>query len=245
MPRRTKTPPEKLLKALGGLETVSVADLQSRFGISERTLQRRLHSLVEDGALEVLGRGRYGPKGLLQPALSEEARELVLSIEASDADAHLTGYDILANLSHQFVYGYPHLVYCHPPHLDGLRSALTKGGWRVLPAGRLARELWDLERAVVLRGQTHAPGRYPVRGVLATPEKAWVDLLREVRRSGLPFDYGELGRLLRALERSGGRVETLNAYARRSGYLDWLHATRGEVRALNSEQRQLHAGYAA
>ena len=207
-------------------------------------MQRRLQELVEFGVLRSAGHGRYSRPGT-SVALNDEAAELVGIIDELDADAHLTGYDILAGYAHQFVYTYPHLVYCHPPHLSGLTSALTEAGWRVLPAGPAARALPMTDRTVIVRGQPQTPVRYPTDGHLARPEKAWVDLLREVRRSGLPFDYEELGRMLRAIERAGGGGKALTGYARRAGYLRWVRATQGSAPATSRAERQLAAGYAA
>jgi biotin operon repressor len=243
MPRTVETSPEKVLQALGDRDAVTVRGLRESLGVSERTVQRRVQTLLDAGVLVSLGRGIYsrdsGP-----PTLDPDAWALVETIRDVGADAHLTGYDLLAGYAHQFVYEYAHLVYCHPPHLSTLATELADEEWLVLQAGAGARHALSLDRTVVLRGQPHAPGRYPVAHNLAAPEKAWVDLLREVRRSGLSFDYGELGRLLRALD-DRGRPETLTTYARRAGYLDWVRATRGEVPPANAEQRQLAAGYAA
>jgi hypothetical protein len=81
--------------------------------------------------------------------------------------------------------------------------------------------------------------------VVATPEKAWIDLLRETRRSQLPIDYGELGRLLRAMTEYDVNQRALVSYARRIGYLQWLRAATGQRPPARVEQRQLAAGYAA
>ena len=67
-----------------------------------------------------------------------------------------------------------------------------------------------------------------MQGAIATPEKAWVDLLRETRRSAAPFDYGELGRLLRALSEQTLNLRALRSYAARLGYQDWLAAPIGQ-----------------
>ncbi len=98
---------------------------------------------------------------------------------------------------------------------------------------------------MVVRGQTHDERRYPVRDHLALPEKAWVDLLREVRRSKLGFDYGELGRILRSLERAGVPLLRLRTYARNVGYTEWVDAALGDRPPNTVEQAQLAAGYAA
>jgi len=98
---------------------------------------------------------------------------------------------------------------------------------------------------VIVRGQTHDERRYPVQDHLALPEKAWVDLLREVRRSHLGPDYGELGRILRSMERAGVPLGKLRTYARSVGYLAWVEAALGERAPAGVEQTQLAVGYAA
>lgn len=110
-------------------------------------------------------------------------------------------------------------------------------GWPARPPPR--------QRTVILRGQTHDERRYPVRDHLAMPEKAWVDLLREVRRSRLGLDYGELGRILRSLERAGVPLDRLRTYARTVGYRAWVDAALGDRDPDNLEQAQLAAGYHA
>ncbi|MGH2903267.1 MAG: hypothetical protein ACRDK7_06755 [Solirubrobacteraceae bacterium] len=127
-------------------------------------------------------------------------------IERLKADAHLSGYDVLAGFTHQFVFDYPHLVCCHPSHGDALAVALVKKKFVVLAAGPGAVAGAAIPRTVLLRRQPAIGSRALVQGAIATPEKAWVDLLRETRRSGTPFDYSELGRLLRG-DRS--RLKTL------------------------------------
>jgi hypothetical protein len=72
-----------------------------------------------------------------------------------------------------------------------------------------------------------------------------VDLLRETRRSDAPFDYGELGHLLRAMTDQQINTRALRSYARRVGYADWLLATTGERPPNGSAQIQLAVGYTA
>lgn len=239
-----ETTSAKLLAAFDGRDAVDYTTLIGQLDASPRTIRRHLQRLVAAGALHRIGHGVYDRKPY-EPTLNPEAQELWAQLQASDADAHITGFDLLAGFAHQFVYDYPHLVYCHPPHLSGLASELSGSGWSVLPAGPMRRFATESERSVVLRGQTHEEGRYPVENHLARPEKAWVDLLREARRSKLAFDFGELGRILAAMERAEARQGTLAAYARRAGYLEWLRAARGERPPEGDEQRQLAAGYAA
>jgi DNA-binding IclR family transcriptional regulator len=222
----------------------STADLRSELGLSERTLYRLLGKLVAEGSLFRDGKSRYTVR---PPAasVSGEALQIVRVIEHVDAEAHLSGYDVLAGFAHQFAFDSPHLVCCHSPHLDGLAAALASKRFVVLAAGGGVLRGPLAPRTVLLRGQPPIRRRTLVHGSLATPEKAWVDLLRETRRSGLPIDYGELGRLLRAMIDHGINRRALFSYARRVGYLQWLGAATGERQPAGAQQRRLAAGYAA
>jgi hypothetical protein len=222
----------------------STADLRSELDLSERTLYRRLGELVAEGSLFREGRSRYTTR---RPAaaVSGEALQIVRIIERLDAEAHLSGYDVLAGFAHQFTFDYPHLVCCHPPHFDGLAAALASKRFVVVAAGPGALRGPLMPRTVLLRRQPIIEQETLVRGTLAAPEKGWVDLLRETRRSQLPIDYGELGRLLRAMIEYGVNRRALFSYARRIGYLQWLQAATGQRPPASVEQRQLAAGYAA
>jgi AraC-like DNA-binding protein len=232
----------EVVKRHGGV--ASTADLRSELGLSERTLYRRLGELVGEGSLFREGRSRYTTR---RPAvaISGEALQIVRIIERLDAAAHLSGYDVLAGFAHQFTFDYPHLVCCHLPHFDGLAAALVSKRFVVAAAGGGALRGPLVPRTVLLRRQPPIEQDTLVRDSLATPEKAWVDLLRETRRSRLPIDYGELGRLLRAMTDYGVNRRALFSYARRIGYLQWLLAATGQRRPASVEQLQLATGYAA
>ncbi len=222
----------------------SVVELRAELGLSERTLHRRLSQLVAAGTVFRVSRDRYSNLASVD-APTGEAEEIVRGIERLDADAHLSGYDVLSGFAHQFVFEYPHLVCCHPPHADGVAGALAEQGFVVLAAGPGALRGPAMPRTVLLRRQPVVARRTLVRGAVATPEKAWVDLLRETRRSDAPFDYGELGRLLRAMSDRGINQQALSSYARRIGYGDWLRAATGQLQPVGAAQVQLAAGYAA
>jgi hypothetical protein len=135
-------------------------------------------------------------------------------------------------------------VCCPAPHAEGVAAALIARRFVVIAAGPGALRGPLMPRTVLLRRQPLIAQRTLVRGVLATPEKAWVDLLRETRRSDAPFDYGELGRLLRAMTDHGINQRALSSYARRVGYADCLAATIGARPPDGGAQVQLEAGYA-
>ncbi|MGC9222170.1 MAG: hypothetical protein ACP5H2_12675 [Solirubrobacteraceae bacterium] len=238
------SPLARVLDVFNDRDAVDYATLLDRAGVSPRTLDRQLSALLADGVLFRRTRGVYSrrPPG---SQLDEEGQQLLDLLRQSDAEAHLTGFDVLAPYAHQFAYTYSHLVYCHPPHVSGLAGELAAGHWLVIPAGLLIHPGGGRERVVFVRGQTHDERRYPVRDHLALPEKAWVDLLREVRRSHLGFDYAELGRILRSMERAGVPLEKLRTYARNLGYPEWVDAALGNRSPHNHEQAQIAAGYAA
>jgi DNA-binding HxlR family transcriptional regulator len=222
----------------------SVAELRAELGLSERTLHRRLSDLVAAGTISRVSRDRYSDRAGID-APTREAKEIVRVIERLDADAHLSGYDMLAGFAHQFVFEYPHLVCCPTPHAEGVAAALIERRFVVIAAGPGALRGPSIPRTVLIRPQPLIARRTLIRGALATPDKAWVDLLRETRRSDAPFDYGELGRLLRAMTDQGINQRTLSSYAKRLGYTDWLAATTGQQPPDGRAQVQLAAGYAA
>lgn len=241
---------DDVARAVGALATehgdaVTVAQLRDKLGLSERTLQRALGRLVATGRVFRLSRDRYADRASGASPSSAPAREIVRAIEHLEADAHLSGYDVLAGFTHQFVFDYPHLVCCHPSHADGLAAALAKKKFVVMPAGPGAAINAPLRKTVLLRRQPAIHSRTLVKGAIATPEKAWVDLLRETRRSAAPFDYGELGWLLRAMSEQTLNFRALRSYAARLGYQDWLAATVGQRPPDGAAQRRLAAGYAA
>ncbi|MGA9315563.1 MAG: DeoR family transcriptional regulator, partial [Solirubrobacteraceae bacterium] len=133
-----ETTSAKLLAAFDGRDAVDYTTLVDQLDASPRTIRRHLQRLVAAGALHRISHGVYDRKSY-KPTLNPEAQELWAQLQASDADAHITGFDLLAGFAHQFVYDYPHLVYCHPPHLSGLASELSGSGWSVLPAGPMRR----------------------------------------------------------------------------------------------------------
>jgi hypothetical protein len=122
---------------------------------------------------------------------------------------------------------------------------LAKKKFVVLSTGPGAAIDAAVQKTALLRRQPAIHSRALVQGAIATPEKAWVDLLRETRRSAAPFDYGELGRLLRAMSEQTLNLRALRSYAARLGYQDWLAATIGQRPPNGPAQSRLAAGYAA
>jgi len=172
------------------------------------------------------GRGEYALPGA-EMFLSEETQELVAALRESGAEAHLTGFDVIASHSHQFVRSYPHLVYADPDALAEVAFALSEAGFWSLPAGATSKRLQTPtpERLVLLRGQPPARmQRFGVRGLIAPIEKAWLDLLREVRAGTFPASLGDLGAVLASMVRAKADVARLRSWAREMGLRDQVDA---------------------
>lgn len=214
--------------------------------LSRRTLYRRLAELTRREAIHKHGLGRYfeGYESGRLPLKGSGPRIMRL-IMRQEADAHLSGFDMLVRYAHQFSYETPQLVCCTPAQADGLATALVQARFVVAPAGPGALRGPIAPNTVLMRKQPVIAQETLVQGALATPEKAWVDLLREIRRSGMPIDLEEMGRILRTLLESDGNTRTLRAYARRLGYADWVDAAQGRVSSTLPEHHQLAAGYEA
>jgi hypothetical protein len=220
-------------------------DLRRRLGWTERTLYRRLAELVDSGQVVRHGHGQYAVASAGSLPLPDTGREIVGVLAEAGVEAHITAFDVLARFAHQFVYAFPHVVYAEPYAVSETARALADASFVVVRAGPQAGvEVGDLSRIVVLRGQGEAARRYGVIGHVASPEKAWVDLLRETRRSGLPFDLGEVGRILRALRQSGCDESRLRRYAKRMRYDAWLDGIE-QARPVqeNPEIAALRSGY--
>jgi hypothetical protein len=216
-------------------------------GWTERTLQRRLAELVDSGQVVRHGRGQYALASAESLPLPDTAREIVGVLANAGVEAHVTAFDVLARFAHQFIYAFPHVVYAEPYAISEVTRVLADAGFVVVPAGRgPGVEVGDLSRVVLLRGQGEAARRYGVIGHVASHEKAWIDLLREARRSALPLDLGEVGRILRALRQSGCDEDRLRRYAHRMRYGAWLEGIEGvTVASENPEIAAVRSGYRA
>jgi hypothetical protein len=215
----------QLLAALSDGEQTT-GELVDRLAVHRTTVRRWLQQLLADGEAERTAWGRYRLEGS-KPSLSSGAAPVLAVVEALAPDAHLTGFDVLAPYAHQFLVEYPHLVYAEPTALDTAAFRLAEAGFVVVTAGGGSNAKRSVTAApaqtVVLRAQPNAE-QYGVHGPVASREKAWVDTLRETHRGQLPFDFVELGRVMRALLDRGGDVRKLRNYARRMGYVDRVNS---------------------
>ncbi len=230
-----------MLRARGG--TARFADVARAVTASEPTVHRRLDEMVNAGSLSRPRRGTY--------VLAEEpsqptatADRIVAALRDCAAEAHLTGYDVLAAHSHQFMRVWPHLVYADPAAIDDVSHALSRAGFSVLPAkdAGVASGLSEADRVVVIRGQSPSRmDRFSAYGRVAPIEKAWIDLLREVRIGWFPLSLADVGAILASMLRDGVDEARIASYARESGYGHYLqHLPTGSPP--DSSIAQLHAG---
>lgn len=247
LPRVSGTAVLGVLRKRGG--TASRATLVRALGVPTGTVARRLKALVASGQVERIERGSYRlARSELAKLLPSTAADIVQALGASGAEAHLTGFDLLASHSHQFVRTFPHLVYADPAALDEVSFALSQVGFLPVPAGQQARNVIahapDLDRIVVLRGQPIGRmERFGVRSTIGPPEKAWLDLLRETRAGSLPVSLADLGAILASLLRSGTDQELLKRWAREMGYQRHVQAVLDPSAAQDDpELRELTAG---
>ena len=230
------------VRRLGGSATPR--ELGLRVPLPRRTLARRLNDLVASGELVRRRHGQYMLRDRAEPGLPERGREIVDVLRREGIDAHVTGLDVLAGYAHQFVFDYPHVVYAEPYALDAAEAVLADNGFTVVsaaPGGDV--QAPDPSRLVLLRKQADAARRFGVIDHVAPREKAWVDLLRESTKGRMNFDFGELGRMLRALHDAGADAKRVRRYAARIGYERWLDAVDGIQAPGERDIKRLVAGY--
>jgi DNA-binding Lrp family transcriptional regulator len=230
-----------VLRARGG--TARFADVARAVTASEPTIHRRLDEMVKAGSLSRPQRGTYVLVNQSEQ-VTATAYRIVAVLRDCAAEAHLTGYDVLATHSHQFMRQWPHLVYADPAAIDDVSHALSQAGFNVLPAkdAGVASGLSDANRVVVIRGQSPSRmDRFSAYGRVAPIEKAWIDLLREVRIGWFPLSLADVGAILASMLRNGVDEARIASYARESGYGHYLqHLPAGSPP--DSPIAQLHAG---
>lgn len=234
---RTGPSSDEILAAIhntGGTGTVGA--LSDQLQVAPNTVRARLAELTQEGSLTKIAQGLWQlpPSQLSLPDPSRRTLEL---LQATGLDAHLTGLAPLLPYTHQFVRQFPQLVYADPQAIDVVEDELAASGFIVarLGAGREAPVGDDLSNLVLLRKQSD-PAQYGFRGHLATPEKAWVDLLRETHRGNLPMQFMEIGAILRNLFEGSINAKRLRNYARRMGYQAWIDRALGEAPASENER---------
>jgi hypothetical protein len=194
------TSSEILAEVLATRGSVTPQEAARLTGVDRRYAARLLRELVAaHSSVQRDAIGRYSSDQAW--TLSKTAQDLHATLRELHLPAHLTGPDLLRGLEHQVsLRGAPHLVYADKKVLSELAHQLGRRGWiAVSPNGARDLAVQDPDRVVVLRGQAAGlQKRLRVTNFLASPEKAWLDLLRESERHVLPVSPYDAGRMLAA-----------------------------------------------
>lgn len=191
------TAAEILAEVLATRASVTPREAARLTGMDRSYVSHVLGQLATNSSIRRDSSGRYSSDEAW--TLSETARELHATLRELDLPAHLTGPDLLRGLEHQMsLRGSPHLVYADKQVLSELAHQLGRRAWiAVSPEGVRDLAVQDPDRIVVIRGQAAGlQKRLRVTNFLASPEKAWLDLLRESERRVLPVSPYDAGRML-------------------------------------------------
>lgn len=213
------------------------AELVDLLDVHRTTVRRWLEEALAAGQAERTAWGRYRAESA-RPSLGETGERVLEVVNDLAPDAHLTGFDVLVPYAHQLIVEYPHLVYAEPAALDTAAFRLAESDFTVIAARGRSRPAVRAapSQTVMLRAQPNAE-QYGVHGAVAPVEKAWVDTLREAQRGQLPFDFVELGRVLRAMLDRGADIRKLRNYARRLGYVDRVDAALADSPGTELDER--------
>ena len=226
----------------GGVFTV--AHFQKIFPLSRYSILRRLGQLERQEEIVQISKGSYQAP-IESLSIPDAVKGILDDLDAFALEAHVTGLDILIPYTHQFIKHYPHIVYVDPLHLDAAEDALASDQHIIVRLNAATRiPMVDNPSDVILLRKQSNSAQYGCHGMLAPPEKAWVDTLRETHRGHIKIEFMELGRILHNLIDSGADLKKLKNYARRMGYLDWIQYASGELVAQRAPAFQaLKAGY--
>lgn len=194
MPKDVKVP----LPAHLRFRPFKAIEARNAWRISAQLASHRLRAAVQGGALVRLGYGRYAvPAVANAPAMSPEVARLLEAAKPAPAfRVAVSGLDLLSGSLHYLPMRYPHLLLVERDGLADVRAALSDAGYLpVSPAG--VAEVWRAEPklpVVVLKPLRQFHG-VPNDSQLAGPERAFLDLLYEVRHHDFPFPMSDLRRM--------------------------------------------------
>ena len=157
---------------------------------------------------ERVRRGLYTPRARARASLPPPAQDLVRALSAIRAYRWaVTGLDLLTGLFHYLPARYPHLVLIEPRGLEHARRALARSDILAIKPAAI-REVWDAapRRVAVLRSITNFRG-VPDGAHAATLERAFLDLLVEVRHHSFPYSKSDLQRIWREALRDESREQ--------------------------------------
>ncbi|MFN8132092.1 MAG: hypothetical protein U0R70_11150 [Solirubrobacteraceae bacterium] len=216
---------ERIRIALHDLGPATLSDLSALADVRPQYAASVVSRLVKAGQARRLGRGvvaagSHSAALDVSVRLSGPARELQRRLGDAEANAAISGMDVMAPLGSQLGGQWPHLIYVDRGAGDWAADLLRPSGFRALvgPTPAQLQSAAELGQEFVLireRSLTHP-------GVRVKPfEEAWVDLLAEQKR-GYPIATSELASMLEAMARlsSISWTKIIRAARRRSIQFD-------------------------
>lgn len=180
-------------------------DAQHRWGISRQAAWKRVRRGIDAGTLIRVRRGVYAPKASGAAGTPADAVPLIEALAGVRAYRWaVSGLDLLLGALHYLPGRYPHLVLVEPDGVDAAQRALGTAGFLVVGRQGL-REVWNFNPrlpVVVVRPIANFRGVDEEKH-LASPERAFLDLLVEVRHGGFPFAPRELVRVWEQFSEEG------------------------------------------
>ena len=169
-----------------------------------------LHTLVRDQRLSRIARGYYTVAQDLRgqgdaPTLSQLAQQIVSKLRREGIQFYITGLDILTPFFDQMPASFPPLVYVQKGSSDWVLRLLTTINAPILINPKrgeisIARTMRSGTDPIIVRDTAEFSF---VNGVLATNEKAFVDVYYEITRGYYEFPIGDLAHILVAFETRG------------------------------------------
>lgn len=177
---------------------ITLRDAAREWQVSRQAAWHRLNRGQGVGALRRVRRGLYIPVARAESALPPDAEAIANALQPVRSFRWaISGLDLLTGFFHYLPARYPHLVLIEPRGVDYARRALVQAG--ILTVGPAAiGDVWagTADAVVVLRPGTIFRG-VPKHEHIATPERAFLDVLVEVRHRGFPYPLSDLVQMWR------------------------------------------------
>lgn len=181
-----------------GSRPFALAEVQQGWGIKPAAAWQRLNRAKQQGLVYRLSQGRYAITTRGAATLNHDAEKVLTALRTvRNVRSALTGIDVLSGSLHYVPMRYPHLVLVQRRGLERVQRALASAGYLAVPA-TAAGAVWDASPTaqVVLLRATNTFRGVPDGAALASPERAFLDLLLEIRHHNFPLPIADLARVL-------------------------------------------------
>lgn len=195
-----------------GVRPFDLAEVQARWGIKPAAAWQRLRRAQEQGLVHRVSQGRYAVTVAGSHAMNRDAERVLAALRTvPNVRTALTGIDVLGGSLHYIPMRYPHLVLVERSGLARVQRALAAAKYLAVPS-TAAGEVWDAAPTtpVVILRPTNTFRGVPEDSHTALPERAFLDLLLEVRHHRFPLPSDALARMLKeAPPPARARIERL------------------------------------